>query len=313
VHLASVVPSQPLRAGIDRAIEGENTTIDLRTEDTSGSGARTLRLSFEGYRSDGGSGSPDAALIILEDLTETTATLIALEDRGSAAEAELAKLGRRADQLARTNEELLSANHELTLANAELRSANEELLVGSEEVQAATEEVETLNEELQATNEELETLNEELQATVEELNTTNDDLEARSAELEGAASMMRTEQNARDEALQHLAAGLLAAADGIAVLDRTGAPVVHTDLLDTLDRLSALDGEPAIGGRNGLRARALRGERTRGRYELANGGRRRRVEVVVDPLRDADGQVLGVVITMHPLRRGRGSSGAAGK
>ena len=309
VHLAGVLPSQPLRAGIDRAIDGENTTIELRTDDTSGSGARTLRLSFEGYRADGGSADPDAALIIVQDLTETAATVTALEERSSAVEAELVALGRRSDQLARTNEELLGANHELTLANAELRSANEELLVGSEEVQAATEEVETLNEELQATNEELETLNEELQATVEELNTTNDDLEARSAELESTASMMRNEHTARDESLQYLAEGLLGAADGIAILDRTGTPIVQTELLDALERLTPLEGEAGIGGRNGLRARALRGERTRGRYELANGSRRRRVEVIGDPLRDQDGQMLGVVITMRPLRRGRGSSG----
>ena len=305
VHLASVVSSQPLRAGIDRAIDGESTTIELQTEDTSGAGTRTLRLSFEGYRLDGSPGTPDSALILVDDLTDMSATVAALEDRGSAAEAELAALTRRSDLLTRTNDELLSANHELTLANAELRSANEELLVGSEEVQAATEEVETLNEELQATNEELETLNEELQATVEELNTTNDDLEARSAELEGAASMLRTEQNARDESLQNLAKGLLGATDGIAVFDRTGAPILQTDLVDALERLTPLDGEAPIGGRQGLRARALRGERASGRYELANGSRRRRVEIVGDPLLDGDGQVLGVVLTMRPLRRGR--------
>ena len=182
---------------------------------------------------------------------------------------------------------------------------NEEVLVGSEEVQAATEEVETLNEELQATNEELETLDEELQATVEELNTTNDDLEARSAELEGAASVMRTVQAAREESLQNLATGLLGATDGIAVIDRTGAPVMETKLLEVLDRLSPLDGEPAIGGRQGLRARALRGERLDARSELANGGRRRRVPIVRDPIRDLDGRVMGVVLTTRPLRRGR--------
>lgn len=310
VHLASVVPSQPLRSGIDRALDGENTVIDLQTEDTSGGGARTLRLSFEGYGADGGSAS-DAALIIVEDMTETAARVSALEDRGSAAEAELSALWRRSDLLARTNEELLAANHELTLANAELRSANEELLVGSEEVQAATEEVETLNEELQATNEELETLNEELQATVEELNTTNDDLEARSAELEGAASMMRTEQNAREESLQNLAEGLLGATEGIAVIDRTGAPVINTDLLEVLDRLTPLEGEPSIGGRRGLQARALRGERLGARYELANGTRRRRVEIVGDPIRDPTGRVMGVVMTMRPLRRGRSANARA--
>jgi two-component system CheB/CheR fusion protein len=305
VHLASVVPSQPLRSGIDGALDGEDSVIEIQTEDTSGGGARTLRLTFERYRVDGTSASSDAALIIVEDLTETNARISALEERASGAEAESSALSRRSDLLARTNEELLAANHELTLANAELRSANEELLVGSEEVQAATEEVETLNEELQATNEELETLNEELQATVEELNTTNDDLEARSAELEGAASLLRTEQNERQESLHNLAEGLLGATDGIAVIDRTGAPVMKTDLLEVLDRLSPLEGEPAIGGRQGLRARALRGERLEARYELADGSRQRRVQIVGDPIRDRDGKVMGVVLTMRPLRRGR--------
>jgi two-component system CheB/CheR fusion protein len=305
VHLASVVPSQPLRSGIDGALDGEDSVIEIQTEDTSGGGARTLRLTFEGYRVDGTTASSDAALIIVEDLTETTSRIFALEERASAAEAESSALSRRSDLLARTNEELLAANHELTLAIAELRSANEELLVGSEEVQAATEEVETLNEELQATNEELETLNEELQATVEELNTTNDDLEARSAELEGAASLLRTEQNAREESLQNLAEGLLGATDGIAVIDRTGTPVIKTDLLEVLDELSPLEGEPAIGGRQGLRARALRGERLEARYELTDGRRQRRVRVVGDPILDRDGKVMGVVLTMRPLRRGR--------
>lgn len=97
VHLASVVPSQPLRAGIDRAINGENSTVELRTDDSSGGGARRLRLSFEAYRIDGSAASADAALIIVEDLTATAAQLAALEDRSAAAEAEVAALTRRSD------------------------------------------------------------------------------------------------------------------------------------------------------------------------------------------------------------------------
>ena len=308
VHLASVVPSQPLRSGIDRALEGETSRVELRTEDTSGGGTRTLRLTFEGHRMDGASGGPDSALIIVEDMTDVSTRISELEDRGITAASELGTVSRRADLLARTNEELLGANHELTLANAELRSANEELLVGSEEVQAATEEVETLNEELQATNEELETLNEELQATVEELNTTNDDLEARSAELEGAASVLRIEQDSRDEALQQLAADLLRASDGIAILDRQGQPVTQTELVGLLDALRPLEGEPAIGGRNGLRARVLKGDRLTARYEITGRGRARRAEIAGEPLRGGDGTVLGALLTMRPLRRGRSRS-----
>ena len=305
VHLASVVPSQPLRSGIDRALDGDDSTIELHTEDTSGGGVRTLRLSFEGHRIDGGSAPPDSVLIIVEDMTEIAARMSLLEDRGSAAASELSALTRRADLLSRTNEELLSANHELTLANAELRSANEELLVGSEEVQAATEEVETLNEELQATNEELETLNEELQATVEELNTTNDDLEARSAELEGAASVMRREHDERDESLRNMADALLGARDGVAILDRTGQPIAETELGSLLGSVRPLGDEPAIGGRHGLRVRVLRGERVVGRYEVpgTGSGRPRRVEITAEPLRDAQGDVMGALLTMRPAPR----------
>ncbi|HET9085738.1 MAG TPA: CheR family methyltransferase, partial [Candidatus Limnocylindrales bacterium] len=307
VHLASVVPSQPLRSGIDRALEGDNSSIELHTEDTSGGGMRTLRLTFEGHRIGGGSAVPDSVLVIVEDLTDVTARMSLLEDRGTAAASELSALTRRADLLARTNEELLSANHELTLANAELRSANEELLVGSEEVQAATEEVETLNEELQATNEELETLNEELQATVEELNTTNDDLEARSAELEGVASMMRHQQDERDDALRNIADGLLASRDGIAVLDRSGEPITETELASLLGAMRPLDGEPTIAARRGLQARVLHGERVVGRYEVPgkDGTKARPVEIVGEPIRDGDGEVMGALLTMRPAPRTR--------
>jgi two-component system, chemotaxis family, CheB/CheR fusion protein len=302
VHLASVVPSQPLRSGIDRAIEGETSSVELRTEDTSAGGVRILRLTFEGHRLDGAATAPDSALIIVEDMTELATRRSQLEDRATAATSELSGLTRRADLLTRTNEELLVANHELTLANAELRSANEELLVGSEEVQAATEEVETLNEELQATNEELETLNEELQATVEELNTTNDDLEARSADLEGAASVLRGEQKTRDAARRNLSEGLLGASEGVAILDHAGQPVTPTDLVSLLAEARPLD-ELTVGGRHGLRARVLRGERVVGRFEIPGRGRARRVEIVGEPIRDSDGEVVGALLTMRPTRR----------
>jgi two-component system CheB/CheR fusion protein len=309
VHLASVVPSQPLRSGIDRALAGESTAVELQTEDISGGGSRRLRLTFEGHRLDGTPEAADAALITVEDLTDVTARITALEDQGIAARAESSAISRRSDLLVRMNEDLLAANHELTLANAELRSANEELLVGSEEVQAATEEVETLNEELQATNEELETLNEELQATVEELNTTNDDLEARSVELEGESAAMKVDRIARDAARGSIAEGLMRAMEGLTILDRKGAPVVPTDLVDVLDRAAPLGDGPSIDGRNGLRARVLRGERVSAGYEIMKGGRSRRVEIIGEPLHDGAGHIVGAVVTMRPLRRRPRGSG----
>ena len=186
-------------------------------------------------------------------------------------------------------------------------SVQGELLVGSEEVQAATEEARHSTRSSRVTNEELETLNEQLQAKVEELNTTNDDLEARSAELEGAASVLRRQQDERDVSLRNLGDGLLAATDGPAVLDRTGLPVTDTELASLLETMRPLDDEPAIGARHGLRTRVLWGERVVGRYEMpaTRGGRARRVKIIAEPIRDADGEVMGALVTMHPARRTR--------
>jgi two-component system CheB/CheR fusion protein len=187
VHEARDIPSQLLRDGIDGARDGRESRvyIDQPSRATGGQQVRTLRLSFLPHAIEQqGAETLAAALVIVEDTSETTAEMRSLTDRIRQSDDELVGVRRQMSDLEETNRDLLRANQELTVGNAELRSANEELLVGSEEVQAATEEVETLNEELQATNEELETLNEELQATVEELNTTNDDLEARTIELE---------------------------------------------------------------------------------------------------------------------------------
>jgi hypothetical protein len=56
------------------------------------------------------------------------------------------------DRLSRANEDVITANQQLTETVARLRAENDDLLVAAEEIQAATEEVETLNEELQARN-----------------------------------------------------------------------------------------------------------------------------------------------------------------
>jgi two-component system, chemotaxis family, CheB/CheR fusion protein len=313
VHLASVVPSQPLRDGIDKAIAGSNGTIEVQRDDPTGNGARTLRLTFEGHRMEPNALVPDSVLVIIEDLTTVKARFAELEVRGSASAAEAATLNRRAELLAETNEELLSANHELTLANAELRSANEELLVGSEEVQAATEEVETLNEELQATNEELETLNEELQATVEELNTTNDDLEARSAEVERAAAAVREEQDEHAEAIRSIAERLLSDHDGVAVITADGRVLGSSELAAALrgDGVRPIGDAPPVRGEGSLIERVGRGEGATGIYELTLGGVQGRYEFATEPL-SRDGAAAGAVITVRAAS-GRGGRGKAAR
>jgi two-component system CheB/CheR fusion protein len=125
-----------------------------------------------------------------------------------------------AARLSRANEEVLTANQDLTLTISRLRDENEQMAVAGAEIQAATEEVETLNEELQASNEELETLNEELQATVEELNTTNDDLHSRTLELQSLA--LRGEASR-----QQLRAILDAIDEAIIVVDPNGSVILE--------------------------------------------------------------------------------------
>lgn len=87
------------------------------------------------------------------------------------------------DELARLQQELVSAHEYLQtvieqkdLACEELRSANEEVLSSNEELQSTNEELETAKEELQSVNEELTTVNEQLQHRNRELNHLNDDM-----------------------------------------------------------------------------------------------------------------------------------------
>jgi two-component system, chemotaxis family, CheB/CheR fusion protein len=227
IHLAERIPSAALRADVDAALQGESRSNihEVRMAEAESGGRLYVQVAVS--RLDGETdGEPNAALIVVTDVTEMIGERRAVEEAAARHEAELAQLRAQVERLADTNRRLLEANRDLTGVNAELRSANEELLVANEEVQAATEEVETLNEEMQATNEELETLNEELQATVEELNTTNDDLEARSADLQELAASVEAQRRISEEERARLQAILVSMGDAVLVVDRSGEPVL---------------------------------------------------------------------------------------
>lgn len=92
----------------------------------------------------------------------------------------------------RLRNDLARSGEELQTANEELQSANEELQTSNEELQSTNEELETSNEELQSANEELETTNEELHSSNQELAAMNDELQIRSLALDRAAGLLES-------------------------------------------------------------------------------------------------------------------------
>lgn len=79
-------------------------------------------------------------------------------------------------ELRETRERLQSTIEEYETALEELKSANEELVSVNEEAQSTNEELEASKEEMQSLNEELNTINSELTSKIEELDRANSDL-----------------------------------------------------------------------------------------------------------------------------------------
>ncbi len=194
---------------VSRILEPIGSPVDAR---------RTLEISCVPYLPS--ENAQDLLLVVTAiDVTEREE----LRQQRGVAESDVARL-------VRANEEVLTANQELTNSIVRLRAKNEELLVAVEEIQAATEEVETLNEELQASNEELETLNEEMQATVEELNTTNRDMEARTSEMLAAAAEAESTRQQLRAIIDGVADPLVVVAgDGSTILENAAYTALLAD------------------------------------------------------------------------------------
>jgi two-component system CheB/CheR fusion protein len=233
LHLVTSSDPLALRRLIDRTLRGESSE-SIRVEEQ-GSRSGEKRILEIAARAIGSPKEDDPPLVMIEavDVSARERAIDAVDSARAVA-----------DDAIRSNEEILSANLELTSTIASLRAENEELLVATEEIQAATEEMETLNEELHATNEELETLNEELQATAEELNTANDDLQARTVELQ---EMARTSEERRSR----LGAILFRVHQPIVVVGPDGLPIYRNEAFrSTIDvdnatfKVGATDGAP---------------------------------------------------------------------
>lgn len=211
LHLVTNFDATELRRLIDRILHGaEGETIQLAEQARRGIDGRILEISGMPL----GAPKEDEPLLVVLEVEDVSARERALQ-ASDTAEA-------LASDAIRSNEEVLSANLELTSTIASLRAENEELMVAAEEIQAATEEMETLNEELHATNEELETLNEELQATAEELNAANDDLRARTDELQEMARIS-------EERRERLEAILFQVDQPVVVVGPDGNPIFRNE------------------------------------------------------------------------------------
>ncbi len=319
LHLAQSLPQRPLRAAIDAALRGKETTLEeVEVEQLAHEEPRFLQIRCSPYKLGSGPEPVDSVLLLVSDVTSTRLRLHTLEQQQAALQRELEALRARTQQeierltariqtLTEHNQQLLDANQELIAVNEELTAARDAFLLGQEEAQAAIEEVETLNEEVQASNEELETLNEELHATIEELNTTNADLEARSSELQELASRLEAER-------ARLTTILASMGDAVLVVDAAGTPVLTNAAYDRLFAgdlaqrpLEDEQGRP-LPPEQTPQQRAARGEAFDMQFTIPIGteGERRWFEANGRPIQhgeEAQGVVVIREITERSLRR----------
>ncbi len=275
LHLATRVPTKPLRAAIDAVFQvGESATsadavtITTELEMSDQEDSHTLQITcYPSLRVDSHAESAlselaapriEAVILLISETPHakgpTAAPGGAATTRGEGmqragrkstpSEVEIARLTQLLEAERALNQELRAANKEQRESLDSLRRANEELVIVQAEAQASSEETITLNEEMQATNEELETLNEELEATVEELRTTNDDLLARTQELQTLAQEKEAQRQASERARAQLEAILLSMGDALLAVDATGKHTLTNEAYQRL--LGDVNGDLAL-------------------------------------------------------------------
>jgi two-component system, chemotaxis family, CheB/CheR fusion protein len=204
-----------------------------------------------------------------------------------------------ATEHARLKEQMSRIAEQHATAIEELQSTNEELETTNEELQSTNEELETTNEELQSTNEELETTVEELQATNAELATLNTELEHRTAEL-------RRMDVSHQSFLNNLEQGVL-------VLDRAGTIETWNQ---AAERMWGLRHAQIVGRQLGHLPLGQVASAAREAYErvlrtaqpedvpnipyILPGGESRHANMRLSPLKDGDGEVIGVLGVLAP-------------
>jgi two-component system CheB/CheR fusion protein len=195
-------------------------------------------------------------------------------------------------------QELDRSKAELDIAYEQLRTTVEELETTNEELQSTNEELETTNEELQSTNEELQTMNEELQSTNEELQTINDELRQRTDEMNDLNSFL-------ESILTSLKSGVVVVNSEVRVQvwNEQAAELwgLRADEVEG-EHLMNLDiGLPVEKLRQPIRACLAAEDWAEIGIELDavnRRGRAFRCQVIVTPLRGADGTPSGAILVM---------------
>lgn len=305
LHRIQHIPLMPLRSAVDAAFRGESVTMPVHVEPTETATGDSLDLQVHVHPETvaDSEGSIDSVTLTILDVSGIMSEQRRVDQDATRLRDDLARVSSQAERLAEANRALVHANEELTSSNAELRSVNDELLVANEEVQSATEEVETLNEELQATNEELETLNEELQATVEELNTTNDDLQARSLELQDLAISLEDQQRKSELERDRMQAILENLGSAVLVVDGRGESVLSNDAFRSMFGVLGETFQPEDSTGTlltqdlRLQQRVASGEMFSTEFMLTDEEQNRRwYEAVAQPIDDANGDRLGIIV-----------------
>ncbi|WP_437719816.1 CheR family methyltransferase [Sorangium sp. So ce861] len=300
VHLAQSVPHRPLLEAVDAAFRGESSEpIEVAVEPTFSGEPSYIQITCHGPRPDAEPSKIEAALIVVEDVTEVVRRRRASQEslgREAQLRAELAaakaereraeeRFAAEREQLRRENETLGAALAQLESARGQdqaaiqrlseqqrrLLRANEELASAHEQLRAVNEELMVSTEEAQAAMEEVETLNEEFQATNEELETVNEELQATIEEL----NTTNADLESRSREIQELAAPIEAErarlsailrsiGDAILVVDSAGRPVLMNDAYQAMfggGRVTAHDekGRPLL-YQDTPEQRAARGE-----------------------------------------------------
>ncbi|WP_437825260.1 ATP-binding protein [Sorangium sp. So ce1153] len=329
VHLAQSVPHRPLLEAIDAAFRGESPApIEVAIEPMPEDEPSYIQISCHGPRPDVEPGKTDAALIVVEDVTEAVRRRKQVEQiisREAQLQAELAaartereraeqRFAAEREQLRRENEALAAALSRLETTrgqdqtaiqrlaeqNRQLLRANEELAAAHEQLRGMNEELMVSTEEAQAAMEEVETLNEEFQATNEELETVNEELQATIEEL----NTTNADLESRSREIQELAAPIEAErarlsatlrsmADALLVVDGAGRPVVMNDAYQAMfgaGRLTVNDdkGRPVL-YQDTPEQRAARGERFQMEFTAPGpGGAMRHFEATGHPIGGGD-------------------------
>ncbi|WP_437932985.1 CheR family methyltransferase [Sorangium sp. So ce341] len=325
VHLAQSVPHRPLLEAVDAAFRGESSEpIEVAVEPTLSGEPTYIQITCHGPRPDVEHSKVEAALVVVEDVTEVVRRRRASQE-GLGREAQLraevaaakAERERAEERFAAEREQLRRENEALGAALAQLESArgqdqaaiqrmheqhrrllraNEELTSAHEQLRAVNEELMVSTEEAQAAMEEIETLNEEFQATNEELETVNEELQATIEEL----NTTNADLEARSREIQELAAPIEAErarlsailrslGDALLVVDGAGRPVLMNDAYQAMfgaGRLTAHDekGRPLL-YQDTPEQRAARGENFQMEFTAPGpGGSTRHFEATGHPI-----------------------------